>query len=279
MWGGKDMTDSSYDQTLDLSIAPDSAGAYAANITALKKFEGMKVSVSIGDGGALGCETYNTGAGSDRIMYCNSTMLVGTSWVTARVQGNGPKSLTTAVANARVEKMLTAIAGSLAGVTTGPAWTPPTDKPLAFCSSPSATAAVRTAFAAPKLQKNKADPSSPFDASTISHANGVYSTCGWQLSPPGVAGTANVTDVSISTLAGGGWVLPQLEAAPPTQWYVGRYAPVTIPGATGGVLACNNADCNAILEVGTSAVSVGFDDVGSARNKAYLAALVKELAE
>jgi len=277
VWGGKTMTDSGYDQTLDLSVAPDSADAYADNITALKKFEAMKLAVSIGDGGALGCETYNTGADSDRIMYCNSTMLVGTSWVTARVQGNGPKTLTTAVANARVEKMLTTIAGSLAGVTTSPAWTPPAGSPLAFCSSPDATAAVRTAFAAPKLQKTKPDEASPFDAGTISQGKGVYSYCGWQLSPPGVSGTGTVTNIGVTTLAGGGWLIPQLVAAPPTQWYVGQYKAVDIAGAGRGIEACNNADCNAMMQIAGSAVSISFDDLGASRNRAYLAALVKAI--
>lgn len=277
VWGGTNMTDSGYDQTVDLSIAPDSADAYAKYAGDLASERGMTILNTVGSQSAYGCQSYKQPPG--RSFYCDATMLVGTFWFSARIAGDGPLSLTQATVTARVQGILDRIAVAISAGNPTSAWTAPDPTFTAgFCDATSATARVREAWHTPDLATaNLTDDPGYYDASNIAQADAGYSLCDWQRSGSSV-NPARTDYVDVQILAGASWAFPALVASPPSPPYLARFAVVDVPGADHALMACHAELCDALLQLGTVGVEIGFSDIGRTAAVANLAATVKAIS-
>jgi hypothetical protein len=273
VWGGKDRTDGGYDQGLILYISPDSAANFAANLAGLKKVGSLTILNTAGDESAYGCNS-STG------YYCNANMLVGGYWLTATLQDNlGKTKVSVSAANKRMQKVLDSVARALAAAAPAvAAWMPPTASSSGFCTDADRTALIRSAFTSPHLLPHRVAANS-LDALTIAESGDAYGYCDWQQANLQVeAPKGQTSDVYVEELAGGAWAIPQLVASPPNQFYFGKYKSITIPGTTGALLGCNNADCNAILGVGPNAIEIGVANIGTPKLIAGLTAIAAAAA-
>jgi hypothetical protein len=272
-WGGKDRTDSGYDQGLILYITPDSAANFAANLAGLKKVGSLTTLNTAGDESAYGCNS-STG------YYCNANMLVGGYWLTATLQDTlGKTKVSVPAANQRMQKVLDSVATALASAAPAvAAWIPPTASSSGFCTDADRTVLIRSAFTSPHLLPHRVAANS-LDALTIAESGDAYGYCDWQQANLQIgAPKGQTSDVYVQELAGGAWAIPQLVASPPTQFYFGKYKSITIPGTTGALLGCNNADCDAILGVGPNAIEVGVANLGTPKLIAGLTAIAAAAA-
>lgn len=270
VWGGKLMTDDGYDQGVTISVAPDAAADYAADGSGLEGATGV-VKNTAGDSSAYEC-------GSAHDLNCTGNLLVGSYWATLYMNNAGSTSFTPADAKQRMQKLLSTVAAELKSKpAAGAPWMAPGKLP-GFCTNTTNTTVVKSAFASPGLIARKAQRPDP-DAWTLAQSGSGYASCDWeQKSASAPTPHGQVDEVNIALLDGGAWALPQLITAPPTVYYVGEFKPVTIPGTTGAIMACNNADCEAIMGIGSTAVDVSFGDDGPAHATSGLAALVAAIS-
>jgi hypothetical protein len=271
-WGGKDKTDSGFDQALSVYVEPDATRDFTTNFPAVKHNFGKPVVGTYGDQSAYACES---GGGIE----CGANVLVGGYWLTVDLHDlDSSHDVPKATAVLRLKSILNTTVTALKGAgDPSPTWTAPADGLLPFCVSPASTAAVRKAFDSKGLVSASDDPGSGQDVSTIGQTGDSFARCDWEQKAASVP-KGQYSDVTLEILDRGVWALPGFVANPPTQWYVGTYKPVSIPGADNAVLACNNADCDAIFGIGSNAIEVGFSDLGSARNTAALTAFASVVA-
>jgi hypothetical protein len=256
VWGGTDRTDGGYDQGLTLYVAADGAAGYATNIPILEADSPPTAENTAGDKSEYLCE-----ATTD--FECSANMLVGTFWVSAYLQNLGGSSISSATANARIQQVLATLATDLGKTQQSAAWNPPGPSLPTFCSDQSSIAKLDSILGGIALAPSSNDQGG-LDAQSIAESGSNYALCTWQAADSGEAGSGHFTYIDVGMLRGGAWVLKGLTAAPPTDWYLGAYKSVTVPGASAAVLACNTTDCAAILAVGSSLVQINLDDVGNA---------------
>jgi hypothetical protein len=267
-WGGKDKTDNGFDQALSVYVEPDATGDFTTNFSAVKNNFGKPVLGTYGDQSAYGCVAHGG-------LACGANVLVGSYWLTVDLHDlDAANSVPKPKAVSRLKTVLDTTVKALHGAgAASPAWVAPAGGLLPFCAQSGNTTIVRKAFASKGLDAVSADPESGTDVSTIGEQGDSFAHCDWNQNVTDTNQNQE-TDVEVSILDGGIWSLPQLVADPPTEFYVGDYKPVSISGAQGAVLACNTADCDAIVGVGTNAVEIGFSDIGAKRDMASLTALV-----
>ena len=270
-WGGKDKTDSGYDQALSIYVEPDGAEDFATNLAYLKKGFADAQTNTFGDESTYGC---GSGDGFD----CAANVLVGSYWLTVDLHDfDSLHQASKLTVESRIKQVLTIVVPALqsAGEASAP-WIAPVGAISSYCTKKNNVVDARKAFGSPGLSYDS-DPPQPFgDVSTIAESGADYASCAWyQL---GDTPKGQSSDASVGILHGGGWAIPQFVADPPTQWYVGTYKVVSVPGTTGAVLACNNADCDAIVGIGTDAVEIAFSNLGTVRNLNGLTAMVAAIA-
>jgi hypothetical protein len=271
IWGGKNRTDGGYDQGLTLYVAADGASGYATNIPILEADSPPTAENTAGDKSEYVCE-----ATTD--FQCSANMLVGDFWVSAYIQNLGDSTISADVANTRIQQVLSTIATALGKVKEANAWTPPGPALPAFCSDPNSIAKLDSILGGIALSPSSNDQGG-LDAQSIAESGSNFAQCSWQTSDSGEAGTGHFTYIDIGMLRGGAWALKDLTAAPPTDWYLGAYKPVTVTGASATVLACNGTDCAAIMAIGTIAVQVNLDDIGNpAKELSTLGSVVAAIA-
>lgn len=97
-------------------------------------------------------------------------------------------------------------------------------------------------------------------------------TCAWSSDAYGV--------LHFELLAGGSWGVAGMSPVSPGDATYGRtpYLPIEVPGVTSTKASCGSGTCDAFLTVGTSAVEIVYNDPGTAKNPALLAALAKVIA-
>jgi hypothetical protein len=266
-WGGKDKTDSGYDQALSIYVEPDGADDFAKNLAYLKTSFTDAQTNTFGDESTYGCWS---GGGFD----CAANVLVGRYWLTVDLHDLASlHQASKLTVESRIKQVLTVVVPALqsAGDASVP-WVAPVGAINSYCTKKNNVVDARKAFGSPGLSYDS-DPAQPFgDVSTIAESGGDYAMCAWyQL---GDTPKGQSSDASVAILHGGGWAIPQFVAGPPTQWYVGAYKVVSVSGTTGAVLACNNADCDAIVGIGTDAVEIAFSNLGTVRNLTGLTAMV-----
>jgi hypothetical protein len=268
LWGGADMTDGGYDQNLSVTISPEAAAGFNANIANLEAPANDPTVNTAGDKSEYSCSVEGD-------TQCNANMLVGTYWATAYLQNLG-NAIPQATANANIQLVLKTIATALAGKTAGPAWIPPGAGLPSFCSDSGSTAKVNTALGANDFGPTGEDQQVS-DATAYTQTVGTYGQCTWA----SANNTGKFTYLSMALLKGGAWVLPQLAGEHDPQAYMlGAYTATTIPGATAAVSSCSVGaqECNVMLTIGSTLVYVQLDDPSAAEVTAALTKIVADVA-
>jgi hypothetical protein len=269
-WEGPDGTEVSAAEDLAISIAPDSAAAYATHSAEnLKPGKSAKLFTSTaGDESGMLCRSY--GAIES---WCDAQMLVGTYWVTVNLSAanasGGPNPTMSGVAD-ETRGVLSNVAGQLAAAPQPLAeWVAPAQTPPSFCGDAS-TAKVRTIFGVSGYAL-AASSSPDIDADTVATI-GRTASCTWNDSKKR-AGSLNV-----ELLASGSWVYPGFTTTPYADGEVRKFSSVQIPGTSGADLGCAGGACESTFAVGTTLVNVNFADLGSAKDKAALTAFAAAIA-
>jgi hypothetical protein len=264
VWGG-DRQDSGYTESLTIDVTPDGAAGYAANLAGLSAENAPVTSNTAGDKSVYGCVV-------ESAISCVGNMVVGSYWVTANILELSNPSATPAIANSRIQQVLTTVATALKTAKAGPAWTPPGAALPGFCSAAGSTAQVNTALGVSDFALVGEDEGTA-DAASYTQLPGVYSQCTWQ----SAGGASPFTYAAIAMLRGGAWVLPSLPGKLNTRAYMlGAYTAMTIPGATAAAGNCStDADeCLVALTIGSVLVVVNMDDPSTAQSTAALTKLV-----
>jgi hypothetical protein len=244
VWGGMSETDGGFDQGLTLTAAPDAASAFGGSLAALKRNSPPTAVNNVGDRSEYQCEAL--------FAYCVGNMLVGSTWVYARLQFE-PAHLTKTSVNSSMQRLLATAASVFKAATVTPAWTPPAPLP-GFCAAPSTTSALRNALGSPGLSPI-AIPADAADISIMSRSPAVLATCGWKAPARGTS-VPTFSEVGVVILDGGGWAMPDFLATPPSVQQIGTYSPTTIAGTGGALLLCALGQCDALATVGTSLVEI-----------------------
>jgi hypothetical protein len=220
-----------------------------------------------------GCET---GGG----FFCFADALVGGYWITVDAHDrNSDHKVSIATANARLGQIMKVVVPALKQASDpADAWVAPTDPGIGFCDKKNNVADVRKALKSPGLNYDDDPGDNGAEVSGIAFRGAPWSWCDWFNTSGDGAPKGQVSDAGVNILQGGGWLIAQVWADPPTQAYVGPFKPITVPGTTGAVLACNSADCEAIVGLGANAASITFSDLGSTRNLASVTAMVAAIS-
>jgi hypothetical protein len=269
-WGGKDKTDDGYDQVLSLFVDPDGTADFPANLPWLKARLIQHPAINAyGDESVSGCVA---GGG----FQCFGDVLAGSYWVTVNVHDmNSQHKVSIATANSRLQQVMKVIVPALQAADQPAApWVAPTGQANAFCAKPNNLADARTAFASPGLNYDSDPRDTGSEASTLALDAQPWAECTWYQPSDSDTPKGQVSSASVAILDGGAWAISQMAADPPTQWYFGSFKPITVPGTAGALLACNNADCEALVGIGVNAASIGFSNLGTSRNLAGVTAMV-----
>jgi hypothetical protein len=268
LWGGANATDGSYDQNLSVTISPDAAAGFNANLADLEAPAENPTINTVGDKSEYSCSVQGD-------TQCNANMLVGAFWATAYLQDLG-NSIPQATANANIQLVLKTIATALAGKSAAPAWNPPGAGLPSFCSASGSTANVNAALGATDFGPTGEDEQVS-DATAYTQTVGTYAQCTWS----SAASSGKFTYLEMALLQGGAWVLPQLAGEQDPQAYMlGPYSTTTIPGATAAVSSCSVGaqQCMVMLTIGSVLVYIQTDDPSTAEVTAALTKLVTDIA-
>ncbi len=271
-WGGKDRTDGGYDQALSLYVDPDGATDFPANLPWFSAhIMDHPTKNAFGDQSVSGCMA---GGG----LQCFADVLVGGYWVTVDLHDlDSSHKVTKATATSRLQQIMKVVVPALqSAVAPGAPWVAPTAAKNGFCDKKNNVVDVRKALASPGLDYDSDPADTGSEVTYLADLDGPLFSCSWYQS--GSTPKGQSSSATVDLLQGGAWVIPQFVADPPTQWYVGQYKVISVDGTTGAVLACNSADCQAIVGIGANAAAISFDDLGSKRNLANVTAMVKAIA-
>jgi hypothetical protein len=265
IWGGKNQTDSGYDDGLTVYAAVDAAAQYATNVPGLEAQNPPTASNTAGTKSEYQCDIAGDG------YYCSANMLVGTTWVSAYLQNEAGPTITQTAASGRMQQALSGIAKTISAAPKElPAWTGSSAPAPAYCDASASTGQVRSTFSDSGLALAPADASADYsDAHLAGSSVNTPVTCEW-LDKSG-------RFVSVSVLKSGAWAFPGLLAHLPTAEYVGKYAPVSISGADSALYACGAQECDFLLAVGSNAIDIWFDDQGTAKDKAAVTSLLADI--
>jgi hypothetical protein len=207
-------------------------------------------------------------------MFCAANMLVGSSWVSARMSF-AVKNLSQSSADSSLQKVLKAAATALSSATIQPAWMPP-GSPPDFCSR-TTTSDIDAALGVGNL---KADTpgATPFDNSIVSQSPAVFASCSWTGPDFGTDPSPQFNSLGIEELRGGAWAMPHFLASPPRLEMIGTYSPTTISGASSAMMTCGAGECDALVTVGPNLVDIGLNETTLPAVKTALAKLVALIA-
>ncbi|HMH59126.1 MAG TPA: hypothetical protein VK537_08095 [Galbitalea sp.] len=268
-WAGDEGSEAGYFADVTVYIAPDSGAGFQANYSSdlaeSPANAGSPVENTAGDKSGYRCAAQGR---SDETPLCTAQMLVGSYWVTVDLSAVAPATAVTA--SVSTQKVLTRVVAQLhaVGLPKTTAWVAPASTPPGFCTDPGRTAEVRTIMDAPGLVVFPSAKRS-FDATTIASERRDVG-CMWTDPAEGYIG--------FDLLAGGSWVFPGWEPTPASDAVVDSYAPVTVPGASSALMGSGGGACEAYLAVGTTAVEISMNDLGTAKNIAALSAFATAIA-
>jgi hypothetical protein len=232
-WGGQDMTDSSYDTGVVLTILPDAATEFAAR---QMPTSGDMVTGTIGASSAYDCAS---GA------WCYGDALAGSYWISfivgdADSPDNGPTPAT-------VEAILKPIAQavSTAGGSVKP-WAKPSEAfdGAALCTAVGAQGLVSSALGAAVTPQDTTAFDDIFGAAA--HREGLIK-CSWAAGPN--------DGIGIDVLPGGSWVYPRVAAAPPLWNLIGHPTAIDASGSDGALVGCGD-HCEALFSIQKSLVQL-----------------------
>ena len=255
-WGGRNMTDATWDTGVTLAVLPDATAdftAWEADPSAPHAVTG-----TLGDFSGLTCESTGDASGD----WCAGDVLVGTSWISFTVDDIG------GAAGAGVSTTATVIGAVVDAVRgAGPArsnWTPPTDAVtgIEFCTQSTTASEILGAPVGPI----DADFAPAPDLALVASNRADVSGCDFT--------DASSRRFTVSTLPAGAWALPIVAAAPPLWTLLGRPTPFDVSGTDGALRACGDG-CQALVSVGGSLLQVYDSQTG---NDAQFALIVQKTA-
>ena len=216
VWGGADMTDSSYDAGVALTILPKASAAYAARPATTP----------------YPCKAWG----------CWEDFLVGDTWVEMRYSDSGQKNNATDV-QAQVDRVKAIIADRLnsLGVPRAP-WSVPEGSLTAgqACLSSGSGLVAGAIGVDPSTVRLDTQPSYSLQYSSVDARSG-DTYCRWMI------GSGHSSSMTLEVIPGGSWAFAGVSArllAGPTE--SGTFTPAVIPGADSAVVACSDY-CSAVV--------------------------------
>lgn len=270
-WGGTDQKDGFYNESLTVTVVPDASAEFATDFPKTDTATDPTATNTAGSQSAYGCYT-----GIDPLL-CVADMLAGSDWVTVQLQNQRGTVLSRAAESQKVQQVLTSVATSLSRATALAPWVPPPGPALGFCTSPTNLDQVRSAVKSSDFISAPPELGAA-DARTLAQFEDTFAQCEWGLPTFTSGGPGQLAYLLVSMLRGGAWALPAMTQSPPTDWQFGQYAPISIPGTTSAILACNPTDCAAIVAIGSTAVEIEVGNAGTAQVTAALTAMVGSIA-
>jgi hypothetical protein len=236
VWGGSGRTDGGYDTGMELFALTDAAADYAT-YTSNVRSDIPWVADRLGTHSKSYCYAYQGFA------QCYGDVLVGSTWLDF-VLTDGSHAMTDDQAYAWGDDQLAPAIKAIAGAGAPRSqWVPPAS---AFDASGLCDAATATAIAGGPVSVKVNTPDSGEYAPEAGIKRAPTSRCTW---------TSSVTDanVDISTLTGGGWVIPGIRANPAEAPGVlgGSAQPVTIAGADAAFVSDGESAWGAIVSGGS----------------------------
>lgn len=269
VWAGPDRPDGAYSEYLGVTIAPDAAAGFTANIAQIEKDQAPTLTNVAGSQSEVYCFT-------DGGLSCSSDMLVGDYWVD--VELDAPTTKTVATGTAQMRGALTSVADHLVNTTAGPAWNPPGASLPTFCAESARTfsaSAVDVAVGGKNFLYE--DPeAAPDTAASYPLEENDYVACNWT-----TLTTGTFSGVGVSMLRGGAWVMPPLLADLGTDSLDrGPFRAVDVPGVGTAAVSCSGDanDCSAMVADGSVLINVSMDYASPAVFDSALVKLVKAIA-
>lgn len=223
IWGAEDMTDNSWDQSIDLSVLPDGAQAFDTNVWQV-------------DDGAI---VYPDGSTTSEYLcpyveasyaQCFANVLVDGYWAHVWVQtGGSDMSLTRPAVEANLRTIVDSVMAAIAGAgASRPAWAVP----------------------AGVLAGGVCAGQGFGDASTTDSV------------AAGRAGLLDCTvgQDSVTVLPGGAWAFAPILATDRPSYSIRNLEQIDVPGADAGAWACGDG-CYAVFSIGGSLVSLYSGDI------------------
>jgi hypothetical protein len=237
-WGGTDMTDSSYDTGVVLTILPDAATEFAARQ--------LSTSADVVTGTIGTSSAYDCASGA----WCYGDALAGGYWISFVVgDADSPDNGPTAATVEAILKPIAQAVGSAGGSVKPWAKSNKAFDGAALCTDAGAQGLVSSALGgAVTLQDATA-----FDGilGAAAQREGMTS-CIWTAGPN--------NGIGIDVLPGGSWVYPRVAAAPPLWTLIGHPSAIDAPGSEGALVGCGE-HCEALFSIQKSLVHLNMSDL------------------
>jgi hypothetical protein len=285
-WDGAGTGDNmSYAARLSVEIAPDASASFdkffAADMASTFEQHTAPVENSAGDRSGYWCVTdvsqNSGGLGPD----CRAEMLLGSYWVSIRLNEANP--VAEAGASATMRSALGTVATKLrAAGHAKRAWIGSPAKAPAFCTSSASTTQVQTIFTDPGLTIVRDNNVVTPGAFQVPQFAETYSTCSWQET----SGNVGHGIIYVSLLAGASWAFPGFKPTEPSDSITAdsSYQPIAVAGASFAQETCplvretGGTACDAYLLTGGTVVQVLFDGAAVTQNEAILSKLVTAIS-
>lgn len=252
VWGGHGLAGETagYNDQLEVDIAPDASTAYATNVAAIYA-------------GTSPTSVNTPGVKSESLcdltsyFFCGAEMLVGTYWVSVQLQNDYNLTISSDVANTRIQQVLTIAAATLRDAKPAAAWKPPASKLPTICSSTHSRATLQKILGMTALEPT---PTTSGATDAYFSAFSGAASCQSRDDLATETGIAKVIYVDFEVLKGGAWSLQALVRSPHNSEYFGTYRAVKIPGTNAAVLACSiSSDCSAIVAINNNVIEIDLE--------------------